>query len=249
MGVSVSVVIPTADRGKMLCRCLQSVLSQTLAPLEVLLVDNGHSEADVGKYQDFVNIIRSEPRIGPSRARNLGAQQAKGDYISFLDDDDIWGGADYLQQVVNKISESSADAVVAQLMRDTGNGDIRPYKLFPDDAQDQRRVFFSNPGFGGQNLTIRRELFLEIQGFDETMPASEDRDLLARLLIAGRKLVSQPAAHAVLCDHDGSRARTNMVEGNRVFLKKHWQHMTKAELHRARKVYRKRLAALQQESK
>ena len=249
MNVSISVVIPTADRGEMLCRCLQSVLLQTLAPLEILLVDNGYSDADVGQYKDFVSIIRSEPRIGPSRARNLGAQQAKGDYISFLDDDDIWGGADYLQQVVNKINESSADAVLAQLMRDSGSGGIKPYKLFPNDVQEQRRVFFSNPGFGGQNLTIRRKLFLELKGFDETMPASEDRDLAARLLIADRKMVSQAAAHAVLCDHDGSRARDNMVEGNLAFLKKHWRHMTRAEFRRARKVYYKRLSALLQENR
>jgi len=235
----ISVVIPTADRGELLCRCIESVLSQSLAPLELVIVDNGNADAVVDSFKDKVKVVRTAPRIGPGKARNIGALKAEGDYLAFLDDDDQWSG-DYLRHVVDKLQETQADAVLAQLMRNSGDDKIKPYKLFPSSALEQRKVFFSNPGFGGQNLTIKRDVFLAFDGFDESMPASEDRDLAARLLLAGKKLVPQSKAVAVLCDHGGQRARHKLIAGNWAFLKKHWQNMTWLERYLASSVLFKR---------
>lgn len=230
-----SVIIPTADRGALLHRSLDSVMRQTLGPLEILLVDNGREAVVADAANARVRVIRTAPRIGPSRARNTGARAAVGEYITFLDDDDLWQ-PDYLQRIAARFAETGADAVLGQLMRLNPDGSIRPYKLLPEDAHEQRRVFYSNPGFGGQNLSIRRDVFLAFGGFDETMPASEDRDLAARLLLAGKRLVPAPAAMAVLCDHEGARARHSQVRGNWMFIRKHWRRMRPYELYRACKV-------------
>ena len=230
-----SVVIPTADRGPLLRRSLDCVLGQTLLPLEVLLVDNGREAVDPEGFPAEVRVIRTAPRIGPSRARNIGARAAQGDYVAFLDDDDLWQ-ADYLQAVAERLRETGADAALGQLMRLDDSGQPKPYKLLPEAAERQRRVFHSNPGFGGQNLTIRRDVFLAFGGFDETMPASEDRDLAARLLLAGKRLVPVPRAVAVLCDHGGVRARHNQIRGNWMFIGKHWRKMRAGELYQACKV-------------
>src|SRR5690606_23652400 len=127
--------------------------------------------------------------------------------------------------VVRCSEESNADAILGMLMRQGDKGSARTYKQFPYKSEEQRRVFYSNPGFGGQNLTVRRDVFVELGGFDERLPASEDRDLAARLLLAGKKLVSEPAAVAILCDHGGGRARHNILRGNWAFIKKHWRNM------------------------
>ena len=238
-----SVVIPTADRGCLISHTLESVFNQTLQPHEIILVDNGRVEIDLPVKDERLRIVRTAPRIGPGRARNIGAHVACGDLIAFLDDDDLWQ-FDYLEQVTSCFRESSADAVLGRLMRKAQGSNAISYKQFPSDILGQRKVFFSNPGFGGQNLTIRRDVFLALSGFDETMPASEDRDLAARMLLSGKKLVSEPKAIAILCDHQGVRARHSLLKGNWAFIKKHWRNMRAAELYLALKVLLKRYVLL-----
>ncbi|WP_339522222.1 glycosyltransferase family 2 protein [Pseudomonas sp. EA_35y_Pfl2_R111] len=238
-GFAVTVVIPTADRGVLLRRSLDCVLAQTVSASEIILVDNGREDAHTEGLAERVRVIRTAPRIGPGRARNVGTQAAACELVAFLDDDDLWL-PDYLERVIERFQETGADAVLGQLMRQPVGQEAQPYKVLPDGAEEQRRVFYSNPGFGGQNLTIRREVFLAFGGFDEAMPASEDRDLAARMLLAGKRLASQPRAIAILCDHAGGRARHSLAVGNWVFFKKHWRNMRAAELYRALKVLVKR---------
>ena len=236
---SLTVVIPTCDRGALLQRSLDCVLTQSVAATEIILVDNGREDACTQGLDPRVRVLRTAPRIGPGRARNLGAQAATSELVAFLDDDDLWQ-ADYLERVLERFQASAADAVLARLMRQAEGGVAQPYKLLPNDAEAQRQVFWCNPGFGGQNLTIRRDVFLAFAGFDESMPASEDRDLAARLLLAGKHLVAEPQAVAILCDHQGGRARHSLLRGNWAFFRKHWRNMRPIELYRALKVLIKR---------
>lgn len=226
---TISVVIPTADRGEALGKCVRSVLAQTLPAHEIIIVDNGHDDARLVDFRGSLRILRTDPRIGPGSARNRGAAVATGDYVAFLDDDDHWH-PDYLREVAIAISRTGGDIILGRLVREMGDGTARDYKLFPSSRKEQRRIFFSNPGVGGQNTTIRRSVFCMISGFDETMRASEDRDLAARLLLAGYSFIPQPAAIAFLSDHGGSRARHHILCGNRKFFSKHWRAMRPNEL-------------------
>lgn len=238
----VSVVIPTCDRDELLQITLDSVFSQSVAPVEIIIVDNGYRNACY-RFDERIVMVRTAPRIGPSRARNIGGRAATGDLIAFLDDDDLWL-PDYLEQVTRRFKETPADAVLGRLMRKPQGSNALPYKQFPSEIRDQRKVFFSNPGFGGQNLTIRREVFLALEGFDERMPASEDRDLAARMLMSNKKLISEPKAIAILCDHQGARARQSLLKGNWFFIKKHWRNMQAVELYLALTVLLKRYVLL-----
>lgn len=244
MSTPVSVVIPTADRKEILLQTLASVLQQTLVPAEVLIVDNGREPTILQDLPPHVSVVRTAPRIGPSAARNAGAKQARSAYVAFLDDDDLWL-PDYLEKVLERFAETGADAVVGQLMRKRPGSVPLAYKLFPEEREQQRRVFLRNPGFGGQNLTVDRAVFLDMGGFDETMPASEDRDLAARLLLAGKQIAVAPKAVAILCDHGGGRARGNRYTGNKAFFLKHWRSMRPGErLLAAGHLLKRRLALL-----
>ena len=235
----ISVIIPTADRGQQLRKAVDSVLTQSLPPAKIIIVDNGVNEAGV-KFEDArVAIVRTSPRIGPGRPRNIGVQNCDTEYIAFLDDDDWWDPL-YIKYTIKKLKETEADVVVGQLKRQRADGSVRDYKMFPEEPERQRGIFFSNPGFGGQNIAIKREVFLEMGGFDERMPASEDRDLAARLIIAGKKIVCEPNAVAVLCDHGGSRVSHNIIRGNWMFICKHWKHMRFSERAKALKTLVKR---------
>lgn len=89
-----SVVIPTLNRGPRLLRAVGSVFAQTVHDFEVLVVDDGSDDSAAllqEKYGngDVLRYLRG-PGLGVAAGRNLGIEQARGDYIAFLDSDDLW---------------------------------------------------------------------------------------------------------------------------------------------------------------
>jgi glycosyltransferase involved in cell wall biosynthesis len=89
---NVSVVIPVYNNRNFIGDAIESVLCQTLSPLEIIVVDDGSTENNndiLKKYSKKIIFIQQENR-GPASARNTGIRNAKGDFIAFLDSDDIW---------------------------------------------------------------------------------------------------------------------------------------------------------------
>jgi GT2 family glycosyltransferase len=236
------VVIPTMDRPALLARALASVAAQRLAPRAVVVVDNGERPAELPpELRDGIEILRTEPRIGSGRPRNLGAARLDTEWVAFLDDDDTWD-PDYLAVLEAAIGRGGADAVVGSLVTLGEDGAERRVRIFPETPEGQRQLYFRNPGFSGQNIAIRRDLFLLLGGFDERMPASVDRDLGVRLIQAGARIVVEPRARALFQEHDGARITDRMLDGNAAFLRKHWRHMRPREILRAaRRILRWRL--------
>ena len=89
---SVSVVIPTYNSGQYLPEALESVLAQTVPPLEIIVVDDGSTDDTADRLHPYLNLItyKFQTNSGVSAARNAGLQLAKGDYVAFLDADDVW---------------------------------------------------------------------------------------------------------------------------------------------------------------
>jgi glycosyltransferase involved in cell wall biosynthesis len=220
-----TVIIPTADRPALLREAIASLTGQSQPPSQIIVVDNGNTAVALStQQQSSIKIVRMAPRQGPGRSRNAGAWASRSRLIGFLDDDDCWD-KDYIYHSLACLNATGADVVVGQLLRQHIGGEVRPYKLFPADPAEQRGVFYKNPGFGGQNLVISKDMFVRHGGFDERMPASVDRDLAARFLLGGVKIVPEPMAKAILRDHGGFRVRDNQVMGNRMFIAKHWKQM------------------------
>ncbi len=91
-GPLISVVIPNYNNSGFLIECLESVLNQTYDNKEVILIDDGSTDESMQvlfPYQDRIRIIATENR-GAAAARNTGILSAKGEFISFLDSDDVW---------------------------------------------------------------------------------------------------------------------------------------------------------------
>lgn len=94
---SVSVIIPAYNSANTIIRALQSVVAQTLAPLEIIVVDDASSDATRDLVATFassspipVRVLTQTTNSGPSAARNAGWDKATGEYIAFLDADDQW---------------------------------------------------------------------------------------------------------------------------------------------------------------
>lgn len=220
----VDVVIPTWNRGELLLRAVRSVLDQGEAVHRVIVVDNGSEPACLEGIDDKrLQLVVTAPNIGASAARNAGVASANGEIVAFLDDDDYWQPG--FVAAALPLFEQGADIVVGKLMRKAEGEPLREYKLLGNSPAAQRDLYFRNPGFGGQNIVMRRCLFEQLEGFDANMPASNDRDFAVRALQAGAVIRVQPESVAVLCDHSGVRVRHNQVKGNYRFIRKHWWYM------------------------
>jgi glycosyltransferase involved in cell wall biosynthesis len=96
----IDVVIPAYNAHNYIQRCLESVLSQTLKPNRVIIVDDGSSppmSEALGRFGDQIVFVRLSRNSGVSAARNIGVQHVEGDYFAFLDSDDYWE-PDFLKQ-------------------------------------------------------------------------------------------------------------------------------------------------------
>jgi glycosyltransferase involved in cell wall biosynthesis len=228
---TLTVVIPTYNRGNLLHKCVKSVISQSIKPDRIIIVDNG----DVRSYSNSsppegVEVIYTETGIGASRARNVGLELVNTKYVAFLDDDDIWD-FNFIKEIKLKISKNKCDALVGSLYRIGHNNKFKEkYKTFPSELAKQRKVYYKNPGFGGQNIVINTVFMKKIGGFDTVFTGSEDRDLAARIIENQGTICSTPNAIAILCDHPGDRLRLNKgIRSRFLFIIKHYRCMSKIE--------------------
>jgi hypothetical protein len=195
-GSLVSVIIPTFNRAATIARAVESVLQQTYRPLDLIVVDDGSTDgtaAILRAYGDSVTYVYQD-NAGPSAARNRGFRQANGDFIAFLDSDDVWL-ATKLERQVNLL-ERAGDAVPCclcdTLMRTSHGVEQSAFQiawmklrepeglwLNPAAVLATRFVLFC------QAALIRREALRECGGFDERLWVMEDHDLALRLAVRG----------------------------------------------------------------
>jgi len=115
----VSVIIPVRDGERYLSQAIESVLSQTHPPVEVIVVDNGSSDQSRQIAQRFGGAVQvlDEPAPGAARARNAGIRVARGELMAFLDADDLWEASKLARQVDILNAQPEIDVVFTR-MRD-----------------------------------------------------------------------------------------------------------------------------------
>lgn len=226
---SISVVIPTFRRPAIVLEALASVGAQTLQPSQTILVESP-SDFPLSDEKIPTNVeLRNAPtRLLPGDARNYGAQIASGDYLAFLDDDDLWDPS-YLEFISQAITANEAhhrqlDVLYGQLFDEDGRS-VRS-RHFPDPSA----ALWVNPGITGSNLVIRREFFDFIGGFDGTMSPSEDREILIRAVAETDAIQYVPSARAQIRSVSESRISTYFFRGNVRLIRMHRGKMRKSDL-------------------
>lgn len=179
----VSVVIPTYNRPDQLHRAISSVLSQKGVELDIIIVDDA-SEIDLsGELAGHpqVTYLRNKKNMGGGFTRNRGIDAARGDFISFLDDDDeFYDGK--LQKQVHKFAESNLDSlgIVTCHVRDLRSGNEvivkNNYKGDIYHKSLERYTAKMTPSF-----LFKTEAVKNIGGFDTTLPSNQEYDLIIRL--------------------------------------------------------------------
>lgn len=193
-GAKISVIIPVHVRHQYIRDAVTSVLDQTIKATEIILCLNGASdrardEANrlASKYEDIRIMELSRP--GLSCARNAGIRAAVGEYIAFLDDDDIWETTK-LEAQINAAVHNTADLIATNYYTFTNPED----KQFVSDLRANRQnlwkydLSIANYLSGGSAVLVRRDVFNLVGYFDEAMPSCEDHDMWRRAAVAGCRI-------------------------------------------------------------
>lgn len=192
----ISVIIPTYNRAIFLDRAVRSVLAQTYRNFEIIIIDDASSdniedeirsnfshEMDLG----VLRYVRNETNLERSRSRNKGVFLSKGNYIAFLDDDDIWL-PDHLKQLIAFLEYNPESGCVfgkpIWLFEDGSIAD-KLHILFPD-IQSGSGTFYRNACLRGNTVfsptsLMRKYVFEKIGGFREDISQNEDWEFFSRL--------------------------------------------------------------------
>lgn len=221
--MKISCIIPTCDRLDLLKEALQSIFNQTFKPYEIIIVNNGHEEIELPGNQDaMIKIFRIIPYAGVAQARNFGACQATGDYLAFLDDDDLWN-INYLENI-EKAIKNRDDLILISRLDKMEDNKIAPHRNANSNNLTIPYVLKSNPGFNGSNIAVSKRLFFSLGGFDPKLPPSEDKGFLMEALLKKATVLSLPENQAILRIHGGVPRLTNstkMAEGIFQFTRKY----------------------------
>jgi glycosyltransferase involved in cell wall biosynthesis len=189
MAPTVSVIIPTYNRRPQLIAAIESVAKQTYGDWELIVVDDGSRDGTVDAIQPYLadSRVRYLPQenAGRSAARNSGARQARGEWLSFLDSDDLYLPATLAahRSAVSQSPDVSVFFGGYEYVDDEGAwlGERRPWDECGLGLID---LLFNCPGLPGSTF-IRRDWFERSHGFDSRLNMAEDWDLFLRLAQLG----------------------------------------------------------------
>jgi len=194
----VSVIIPCYNGRRFIGAAIESVLSQTQPPRQVIVIDDGSTDGSatvIKRYVGDVVQLVEQANAGESRARNVGFERATGEYIALLDADDMWLPDKIARQVEALRREPDAVAVYTRVFNfseqidDCGREETERTMDDPS-VRDLIEYHYVTPS----SLLVRASVLAEHNiRFDETTQYSEDMLFAADLRLAGRlRLVDEP---------------------------------------------------------
>lgn len=190
-GPSVSVVIPTRNRPELLVAAVRSVVAQDYRPIEIVVVDEGSAPAAAaalkGEGSGCLRILRNETPAGVASARNRGAAAATGEFLAFLDDDDVFLSSHLTSLVSAVLMHPEAGVVFGRRNgRPAANGTERfSGKRTNRLILDPTRYLLENQAPHIDGVLVRRREHEKVL-FDEQFRACEDLDYLLRLSLCTR---------------------------------------------------------------
>ncbi len=219
--MKVSVVIPTFNNAEYVLEAVRSVLGQSYPDLEVLVVDDGSTdntrEAVTGIADGRVRYISMDHRRGNYFARNKGISEARGQFLAFLDADDIWMRDKLSKQMaaLERIPEAGVSFTDHLLFED---GDRRSFSkdcinTYPDEARDHsrflRRLLRGN-FIITSSVVVRKEILDRLGPFDTAFHNAMDYDMWLRIVF-NTKCYYIPEALVLKRNHQGNISRNKVT--------------------------------------
>jgi glycosyltransferase involved in cell wall biosynthesis len=202
-GPLISVVIPTFNRARQVQAALRSVLAQTYPEFEIIVVDDGSTD---GTGQALQVLISEEdcksgrvrylfqPNHGQSAARNMGIEKARGEFVAFLDSDDIWlpEKLEWQVRALERFKDKSRACITDARLIDNLGMDTSAFRrggrsfeetLGIDFEAVRNLVKYRDP-FWLSTLLVRTDLVKQLESFDTQLGYAEDHDFFFRLSLA-----------------------------------------------------------------
>lgn len=185
---TVSVVIPTHNRAHLLERAINSVLNQTYEVFEIIVVSDGSQDntdavmAIIQEKDKKVKYYSYSPARGANHARNVGIDNARGEIVGFLDDDDEWV-SDKIEKQINIIkSDENIGMVCGGLKFVYVDQNNRMSQYIPNPPEDcSKLILIQNIVGGTPSVIVNKGVLVAAGMFDENLKALQDYDLWIRI--------------------------------------------------------------------
>ncbi len=242
----VSVIIRTRNRPRLLAEALDSVAAQTWPAVEAVVINDGGTAVDgiIGRFGQRLDVThhRLDPAVGRVAAANAGLERARGDWVTFLDDDDVLrpGGIEALVRHAEGMDEAVYGEVPARVYRE---GEARLFRIF-GRSYDPDLLLFENfiPIIG---CVMPREAVVAAGGLDESLECFEDWDLFMRLgdVVSFRFVPEEVAEYRIFGGGflTGEGGQERQRRGREQIYGKHRSRLTPAALSRCQELVKTRL--------
>lgn len=181
--VKVSVIIPTYNRARYICRAINSVINQTFKDLEIIVIDDGSTDETKGILVPFNGKIKYiyQSNQGISGARNRGIEEARGEYIAFLDSDDWWAPEKLAEQVKVLDANPRVGIVYSRMPIINEKGEKIGMKPAGASGRNFKELLEIWGDLPTSTVMTRRECFEKVGVFDPALPPMEDIDMWLRI--------------------------------------------------------------------
>jgi glycosyltransferase involved in cell wall biosynthesis len=180
----ISVVIPSKNRKEFLQKAIESVIGQTYQNVEIIVVDDGSdiplNSMLMEQFGEKITCLRHEHSLGSPVARNTGASVARGDFIAFLDDDDIWKNDKLEKQVIVATLEDDV-ALVYSGFSYVYEGKV-VYSSLPTKKGEIFKELVEKNFIGSSSIPLlKTRIFYDSGGFDVAFPSCQDWEMWIRI--------------------------------------------------------------------
>lgn len=238
--VKVSIIVPIYNAEKYLHRCVDSLLAQDFSDYEILLIDDGSLDASSKICDDYAQKeckvkVFHQKNSGVAAARQLGIEQAQGEYTIHVDADD-WVDAAMLKELWSKVEDTKADMVICDYFEEYQNGTKRIIqKCEYSNKSELIRALFQQLHGSCWNKLVRRACYNEVGiKFDTMVSYCEDLLFNVSVIQTGIKVIYLPMA---FYHYDQYSNGTSLVKGmsikklmSRIQVIKSLEHILKEDL-------------------
>lgn len=184
MAPLVSVLMPVYNAGSFLRESVGCVLRQSADDLELVIVDDGSTDGGIATLQDLsdprIRVVRHESNRGLAAARNLCLDSARGEYLAWLDADDLCHPS-RLHEQLKLLARNPRVGLCGTWVKTFGSEEVHRWRYPVDSDTLKSRMIFDDP-FATSSVMVRRNVLKECNAkFDESFPPAEDYDLWERL--------------------------------------------------------------------
>lgn len=205
--LSFSIVTCTWNSEPFLAQCIDSVSAQTYPHIEHVFIDGGSDDGSLERIKQTPGKVKyvTGVRGGISNAMNVGVEIATGDVIAHLHGDDYYLNANVIDRVAGVMQASNARWLFGRIVSDIAGKQIKPSWALPEFSLSRllRGNFIAHPA-----AFVRRDMFLQSGGFDDSLKYAMDYDLWLRLAKISRP-VELDEYFAAFRRHTGSASTVN----------------------------------------